>query len=117
MVSLTPTALTAGTSVSQCAEITRIAFGRGKSAPSPAKNVRAGVSVNGSVGAPCERNRLGRDMAVAPEVRDETRSLEQRRRCAPLPLAGRGWRGVPGLKLVAWYPLPNPPPQGGRERT
>src|SRR5712664_1339170 len=40
-----------------------------------------------------------------------------RRRRPPLPLAGRGrgW-GSPGTVLVATPPLPDPPPQGGREQ-
>src|SRR5579864_4417182 len=69
MVSLRATALTMGLSVSQCAEITRMAFGRGSRPPSPPRNVRAGVSVKGKVGAPCDRNRLGNIIAISCRLR------------------------------------------------
>src|SRR5512142_1231914 len=59
MVSFHATALTAGRSVSQCAETTRMALGRGNNWPSPERKLRAGVSVNGNVSAPWDRNRLG----------------------------------------------------------
>ena len=44
----------------------------------------------------------------------------QRTRCAPLPLVGRGWGWGSLLSCASrpttTTPLPNPPPQGGRER-
>ena len=41
-------------------------------------------------------------------------------RCAPLPLAGRGWGWGSRSRIASQHtttPLPNPPPQGGREQT
>ena len=64
MVSLRSTALTVGTDVSQCAETTRMALGRGSVSPNWLRNARAGVSVSGRVGAPCDRNRLGMVMTA-----------------------------------------------------
>ena len=47
------------------------------------------------------------------DIRDED---EFRRKSAPLPLAGRGqgWGSV-AHRILLLTPLPNPPPQGGRE--
>src|ERR1700739_3714343 len=65
MVSLRSTALTTGLSVSQCAETTRIALGRGSRPPSPFRKLRAGGAGGGKVGAPCDRNRLGNIIALS----------------------------------------------------
>src|SRR3569833_2103438 len=72
MVSLTATAFRVGRSVSQWADATRIAFGRGSSAPRRSRKARAGVSCNGRVGAPCETKigaKVGREgMSVMASV-------------------------------------------------
>src|SRR5262249_60469615 len=51
-------------------------------------------------------------------------TLTPRTRCAPLPLVGRGWGGGSAVPSQAARllprcitPLPDPPPQGGREQT
>ncbi len=42
--------------------------------------------------------------------------MQRQTRCTPLPLAGRGWGwGSPRCAQTS-TPLPNPPPQGGREK-
>src|SRR6185436_11087469 len=68
MVSFHCTALRVGRSVSQWAEITRMAFGRSSIGPRCERKSRAGVSVSGSVGVPCDRKMLGIVMMASPVV-------------------------------------------------
>src|SRR3990167_11332817 len=55
---------TAGTSVSQWADTATIAVGRGSCLPSEARKARAGESCKISVGAPCDTNTVGMDIAL-----------------------------------------------------
>src|SRR5450759_4267644 len=59
MVSGLGAALTLGAAVSQCAEITRIALGRGKVLPSSSRALPVAPGSIASVGAPCETKRAG----------------------------------------------------------
>src|SRR5208282_5122577 len=59
MVSGRAAVLTAGSRVSQCAEMQRMASGRPSVEPRPLRNSRAGMGLRGKVGAPCETKMLG----------------------------------------------------------
>ena len=67
MVSGRGARLTAGAPmVSQCAETTTIALGRGSAAPRPCRKRRAGVSWMASMGEPWERNSVGKGVMSGP---------------------------------------------------
>src|SRR5258705_12119528 len=75
MVSLTDTRLTVGFSVSQCADTARMALGRGSVAPRPFRNVRAGQSSSGRVGAPWDTKTLGSMLPILPDGEAGSRYL------------------------------------------